>query len=584
LTLITRSGPSNAPDRTNPEDASGAAAGVGRSRKRAVAAGTLTALAGLLVFVALVIPDQLGRLKPGQFVPGAFLRIPLEGIAAAALIIVLPARARRVVATLIGMGLGVTTVLKILNIGFLAVLARRFDPVLDWPMFGDGFNALTETSGRPAAIGIAVGAVVLVLAMLVALTLSVQRLARVVAPHPKPAKYAVTALVAAWAAFALLGSQLFPGAPVASDSTAVLARNALLTVPSALHDRRAFAAETRVDAFRDTPGRDLLTALRGKDVVVSIVESYGRSALENPQLAAVVDPALATGARQLAAAGFSARSAFLTSSTYGGGSWLAHASFQSGLWIDNQQRYRHLMSSDRLTLTKAFQRAGWNTVGVEPGNTRAWPEATFYGYNQVYDSRNLQYQGPRFGWSRMPDQYTLASFQRNVYAQSHPPLMAEITLTSSHEPWTPIPELVDWNAVANGAGYGPMAAHSESRSSLFRSPSRVRAAYAKSIAYSVGSLASWAQTYGKDNLVLVFFGDHQAAPIVSGHGASHDVPVTIVAKDPAVLNQISGWGWQAGIRPDPHAPVWTMDGFRDRFLTAFATPAGVSLQARSNSN
>jgi hypothetical protein len=71
--------------------------------------------------------------------------------------------------------------------------------------------------------------------------------------------------------------------------------------------------------------------------------------------------------------------------------------------------------------------------------------------------------------------------------------------------------------------------------------------------------------------VLVFFGDHQAASMVSGQDASHDVPVTIVARDPAVLDRISGWGWQDGLSPDPHAPVWGMDGFRDKFLDAFGT-------------
>ena len=80
----------------------------------------------------------------------------------------------------------------------------------------------------------------------------------------------------------------------------------------------------------------------------------------------------------------------------------------------------------------------------------------------------------------------------------------------------------------------------------------------------------WAARYGGPNLVLVFFGDHQAAPIVSGANASHDVPVTIIANDPAVLDRIAGWGWQPGLRPGPQAPVWRMDSFRDRFLTAFA--------------
>jgi hypothetical protein len=345
-------------------------------------------------------------------------------------------------------------------------------------------------------------------------------------------------------------------------------------VPKSLRDHDAFAAEARNDAFKDVPPGRLLAGLRGKDVVISVVESYGRSALENPSLAKLIEPSLNVGAQQLTAAGFAARSGWLTSSTFGGGSWLAHASFQSGLWINNQGRYRQLVAGDRMTLTGAFQRAGWQTVGIEPGNDRAWPEAEFYGYDQVYDARNLGYQGPQFGWSSMPDQYTLSAFQRDVYTRSHAPVMAELTLTSSHSPWTVIPRMVDWNAVGDGTVFAPMAEQAQNRTSLWQKSSEVRTEYAKSIAYTMESLTSWAATYGDENLVLVFFGDHQPVTTVSGANASHDVPITIVAKDPAVLDRIAGWGWQDGLKPGPKTPVWKMDEFRDKFLTAFGTDRG----------
>ena len=32
---------------------------------------------------------------------------------------------------------------------------------------------------------------------------------------------------------------------------------------------------------------------------------------------------------------------------------------------------------------------------------------------------------------------------------------------------------------------------------------------------------------------------------------------------------LDAWGWQPGLRPAPDAPVWRMDAFRDRFLSAF---------------
>src|SRR4051794_31722886 len=130
-----------------PPPAAVRAASAGMGARRRVVAGVLTAAAALLVFVALVVPDTLGRIKPGQFVPGAFLRIPLEGLLGAAILLAAPTRARRPVAVALGLGLGALTALKIVNMGFLSVLGRRFNPVLDWPLFSDGYNYLSETSG-----------------------------------------------------------------------------------------------------------------------------------------------------------------------------------------------------------------------------------------------------------------------------------------------------------------------------------------------------------------------------------------------------------------------------------------------------
>src|SRR5262249_11192032 len=77
----------------------------------------------------------------------------------------------------------------------------------------------------------------------------------------------------------------------------------------------------------------------------------------------------------------------------------------------------------------------------------------------------------------------------------------------------------------------------------------------------LSALVSYVEKYGDDNLVLVFLGDHQPSPLVTGAGAGRDVPITIVARDRAVLDRVSGWGWQDGLRPGPGAPVWRMDTF-----------------------
>jgi len=221
-------------------------------------------------------------------------------------------------------------------------------------------------------------------------------------------------------------------------------------------------------------------------------------------------------------------------------------------------------------LSSAFHKGGWDTVAVMPGTISAWPDADFYGINRVYGRDDLGYKGLNFSWSPMPDQYTLSQFQQREYGKpGRAPMMAEVVLTSSHVPWTPVPKMVDWNAVGDGSGYDPLVKAADGPDVVWQDNDRVYAGYRDSIAYSVTSLVSWAKTYGNDNLVLVFLGDHQPAPIITGDVASRDVPVTIVAKDPAVLDRIAGWGWTDGLRPAPTAPVWRMDAFRDRFLTAF---------------
>ncbi len=376
----------------------------------------------------------------------------------------------------------------------------------------------------------------------------------------------------------MLGVHIIPDEPVASRSAATLTYDRAFQAVTGVRDKGRFAAELAVDPYRHTPGDQLLTALRGKDVVITFVESYGRVAVEDPELGPQVAAVLDAGNRRLSAAGFASRSAFLTSPATGGGSWLAHSSLLSGLWISNQQRYSTLLKSDRLTLNGAFRRAGWRTVSVEPAITRAWPDGKFYGYDRIYVSDDLAYQGPLFNFGAMPDQYTLAAFQRaERAAPGHPPVMAEMALLSSHSPWAPLPRMIGWDSVGDGSAYKGMPESGDKASEVFRDRARVRAAYRQSIEYSLNTLISYVETYGGDNLVLVFLGDHQPAPIVAGEGAPHDVPVTIVAHDRAVLDRIAGWGWHDGLMPGPQAPVWRMSTFRDRFLAAFGPQGGSTL-------
>jgi hypothetical protein len=266
------------------------------------------------------------------------------------------------------------------------------------------------------------------------------------------------------------------------------------------------------------------------------------------------------------------RSAFLQSPTVGGMSWLAHGTALAGLWIDNQLRYDSLVMSDRPTLNRLFQRAGWRTVAAMPAISMAWPEGRYFGYDTVYDAHTSGYQGLPFNWVTMPDQYVLAMLQtRERTPAPRQPVMAELALVSSHAPWTPIPELLRWDEVGDGSIFNVQAQAGPAVDDVWQDPARIRDQFRQSIEYSLQTLASYAINYADDNLVLLVFGDHQPAPLVTNGSDNIDVPVHLIARDPAVLDAIADWQWSEGLIPAADAPVWRMDSLRNRFIEAFSS-------------
>ncbi|MFI1209505.1 sulfatase [Streptomyces sp. NPDC020802] len=530
-------------------------------------AHTITALAAVLVLFALLMPND-----PDRFRPAVFARLPVEAIFGAAVLIVLPKTLRLVTAALAGLALGALTLLNLLDIGFNEFLGRGFNVVLDWILFDDAQSYLEDSMGRAGAIAVVIAVVVLVLAVLVLMILSVVRLANLLARHSGRATRATLVAGTVWVACSALGVQ-FAGVQFAARSTAGAVQNRVDRVQATLKDEAEFAKEARRDTFARTPGDQLLTDLRGKDVIFSFIESYGRSAIEDPVTAPGVDATLADKTEELTKAGYAAKSGWLTSATYGGSSWLGHSTFLSGLWISNQARYRTVTAGDHLTLTGAFKRTGaWRTVGIMPGVQKSWPEGKFYGLDNIYDSRELGYQGPKFSWSTMPDQYALSAFERLEHGKKHDkPLMSEIILTSSHQPWAPIPRTIPWDEVGDGSVYKDIEKEGKRASDVFYDSTKVKEEYGKSIEYSVTSLIDYVVKYGNKNTVLVFLGDHQPLARVSGDKADWDVPISIVARDKSVLDKIDDWGWTEGLKPGSKAPVWRMDSFRDRFLTAYGS-------------
>jgi len=529
-----------------------------RRRARRAIGIAFTVAAVVVVWGALVAPD-----RPNDIGFDAFARLPLEGLIVIALALVLPRNARRVLAWIVGPVLGALVVLKLLDVGFFTAFDRPFNPVEDWRYTSIGVETLRASIGRTRADLVVAGVVIVVIAALVLPTLAVLRVTRVASGHRSVSTRAITALGVVWALCWLVGAQL-AGEPIASTSAAELAVHEVRAVEAGLQDGARYAAAIRHDRYAKTPGSRLLTGLRGKDVLVVFDESYGKVAVQGSSFSPQVDATLAAGTRQLRTAGFSSASGWLTSPTFGGTSWLAHSTLQSGSWVDNQGRYDELMASNRFTLGDAFKRAGWRIVDDIPSDDRPWNDGkSFYHFDKIYNRLNVGYHGPTYAYASMPDQYTYLALQRLELATRHrKPVFAEIDTVSSHEPWTRIPPLISWGEVGDGSIYKTLPVDTTGSHDAGEG-------YGHSIVYSLQALFSYIENYGRKNLVVVVLGDHQPAHVVSGYGVDHDVPISIIAHDPSVFRQIAPWGWASGMRPSPHGPVWRMSAFRNRFLGAF---------------
>src|SRR3984957_6693384 len=392
-------------------------AGAGR-KTRLTLRVTITVLAVALVWIDLLAPD-----KAYQLTLGVFLRIPVEVLVLVAIALVLPTRPRRILAGVVGILLGLLSIAKILNMAFYDSVDRAFNPVEDWSSIPPAGGGVRDSIGT-VATDIALVALCLGLILLVtALAASAIHITSVAVRHRRGTLVGLAALAAVWALSAGLSLQLTPGFPVASTTTARLAVAQVRATQAAITDSRRFEAATRApDPEARVPAKDVLTGLRGKDVLMVFVESYGQVAVRGTSFSPGIDAVLRQQQSMLTQAGWSTESAWEGSPTSGGVSWLAHSTAQSRLWVNSQQRYDEIIASQRFTLSDAFNKAGWRPVADDPEDDDWPPGNTFYHYDQLYNRSNVGYKGPDFSYSAMPDQYMYAEFQRLELTPGHQPV------------------------------------------------------------------------------------------------------------------------------------------------------------------
>ncbi len=519
----------------------------------------LKMLSVLFILSVLVLPNRISEMTPSAF--GYF---PLEALLLG-LILLVRGSMGLIFRGLISWLITAVIILKFADMGTYQAFDRPFNPVLDTHFWADGMNFLSGTLGQMSAYLVVLVLVGLILGIIFLVYAALGSIQALLIARPKGSSAGLLAGLVVWGGLAIGG---WPGASTPFYNLLTLHVRSTL---SSMADLDTFNKVVDSDPYVNVPNDALFEKLKGKDVLVLFVESYGRTVLDKPDYAAHIRPLLAQSTTQLAAHNILVRSAYLTSPTYGGISWLAHGTLLSGLWINSQTRYDRLVMSKRQALNRLFQRAGWRTVTLQPAHTMAWPQGAYFGYDQIYAASDLGYRGETFNWITMPDQYTLSALQvRERKAEPRPPVMAEIALISSHAPWTPLPQLIEWNQVGDGSIFSQQARIGDTPEVVWQNTEQIKAQYRKSIEYSLATIVSYALTYADDNLVMLVLGDHQPMPFVTGESESHEVLVHLISRDPGVMAAVQSWNWTVGMLPANDAPVWGMDTLRDRFIAAFS--------------
>jgi hypothetical protein len=484
----------------------------------------------------------------------------------------------------------------VLASGFVALVAVRYADVTAPAVLGRPVNAYWDgrhaaellrmaaqalpASQAAAAVALFVTGALLLLALARAAIVTLAQC--LVWTRPRPWLLAAVALLASSFAAYVPGQRdsrwffSLPLAPSLIDQAVLLARVA-----------RPAHADSLLGASPDFSGNlDGLAGAQGAaDVLLLFAESYGASTFDVTEQAAALAAPRAQLAQVIADRGQGVVSARVRSPTIGGASWLAHAALLAGVDTGNPAHHALLLASQRPTLVSHFARHGYRTVGWMPGVKRPWPEGAFYGFNRLADDAGIGYRGPDFGFWRIPDQAAMAllhtqELQHDALSVERQPRFIVFPSISTHAPFHPLAPFVgDWPRLT-----GPEAYSSEQSASSLRVKLAIEQPlpnYMDGMRYQFQWLGDYLRLLAPQRLVLIVIGDHQPHALVTGPGASWDVPVHVISNNPALLQRLVVIGFVSGLQP-PAQTLGPMHELTGVLLWAFAAPGADSIGGRAD--
>jgi hypothetical protein len=350
-------------------------------------------------------------------------------------------------------------------------------------------------------------------------------------------------------------------------------------VDDPIRTRIAEAAEKLAKAPGD------LGRLGGADVHVLIIESYGRVALRQPELAARLKTVWQQLGQDLHAAGFDAMSGACCPSVSGGGSWLSHAELFSAVRVPEQRTHRLLFRSNLVPLPRHFADVGYHTVEVMPAQDKHYrldprqpggPEdgSEFYGFEESATQLELGYEGTVYHWGRMPDQFALHYLLERVVKPAKRPLFTAFVSVTSHMAWQMVPPFIsDWRIDANTFA-GP--AQEEHPCGLLFDPKdpALIDAYGDCLEYALRAAVGFVCRLPRPSLVFLL-GDHQPPIAGSVQPPDHtrDVPIHAFANRRELLDPCRTIGFVPGCEVPDSVQPFALAAFAPAFLKLYSRGA-----------
>ena len=318
-----------------------------------------------------------------------------------------------------------------------------------------------------------------------------------------------------------------------------------------------------------------------------LMESYGHVLDTHPDLKAPYAALIDSVETALRADGWHMATTVGPAPIRGGRSWLSHATLLSGVRIHRQLLNDRLVRHTRYpSIVRTLQAHGYHTVGLKPPN-RARPGLPLsdpYAFDKMFYLNDLNYEGPRYGWGIVPDQYSLY-YAHDQALRGNEPFFLFFSMVDSHALWKHglIPYVDDWRVFNNGPGVSAggdrrwirehrredrpeLVPDSLASRFIFQQEPHLR--YFRTIAHNWRLLRDYLREDAADNALVWIMGDHQP-PVLPLN--SSDVPIHVFARDPDRLQPFLEQGFTRGLTPNPATQTaWPLEGLYSLTMRALA--------------